>query len=358
MKRMIFIICFVFFAMGGCNQTQASNNARQNIEPSAVSSVTPIKEFHIEPTSTDTWRYSNDLDRFIDMAVLPDYKVWAVSHRGTVIQDYLEFSHLVNRYIKSYGFYLNSINFVSPDDGWMTGAFGQIFHWDGKEWKSVIKLGWERNISLYDVAFADKDDGWAVGCDFTESHPAKYKVVLLKWDGNDWENVSLLGDIGRDNFCLKSIDVVSPINVWAVGEEFYAKGVTLHWDGSKWHEIPSPKEMHYAHSISATSEDNVWVNSSNSIEYEDIFHWNGQNWSQVQLPVSMHNSDADKTSAILAVSQDDVWVGGRMLFHWEGSSWKNMNYGRNEGDIVDIDTTPDGKVWALTDVGAILQLGK
>jgi photosystem II stability/assembly factor-like uncharacterized protein len=358
MKKTLSIVWLVVFALSGCYTTPTSKSTHASIDATPTFLATKTAKVTIEPTPTKTWQFSNFLDRFTSMAVLPDHKVWAVSARGTVIQDYLEYSNLVNRYIDNLGSSLASVDFISSNDGWMTGSYGQIFHWDGKSWNSVVPLDIQSNISLGDIGFADSNNGWTVGCDYTEADPAKYKVVLLHWNGEHWENFPLLGPIGRENFCLRSIDVVSKTNVWVVGQEFYIKGVVLHWDGNSWSEIPSPEKMRYPHSISATGLNDIWISSSNSIQDEDIFHWDGQKWSKVELPVSFGVSYSTKTSSIIALSPDNVWVGGRALFHWDGFKWNDASYDGNNGNIVDIATSPDGKTWALTDTGIILQINR
>src|SRR5215213_7089057 len=239
MKKTFSLFWLVVLAISGCKAIRASKSTLQNISLTPTSADTLTSEIVIGSTPTKAWGFSNYLDRFTDMAVLPDHKVWAVSTRGTIIQDYLEHANLADRYIENVDFYLSSVSFVSSDDGWIVGSYGQIFHWSGKAWNSVIPLDLQSNISLVDIDFADKDNGWAVGCDYSETDPAKYKGVLLRWNGESLENVSLLNSLARENFCLKSIDVVSATNVWAVGQEFYNKGVTLHWNGTSWKEIPS-----------------------------------------------------------------------------------------------------------------------
>lgn len=356
MKKILGLIGLIVFAIVGCSKTEIAESISQNsdITPTVVSTHT--LEITNVPTPTKIWKSSNFLDRFTAMSVLPDHTVWAVSARGTVIQDYLEYRNLASRRIENLGFYLASIHFVSPDDGWMTGSFGQIFHWNGKTWSNSIPFDIQSNISLSSIGFADKNNGWAVGCDYTDTDPAKYKVVVLHWNGESWKNFSLLDSIGRENFCLESIDVISNTNIWTVGQEYFIKGVTLHWDGISWKEIPSPEKMHYAHSISATSENNVWVSSANNVQNDYIFHWDGQEWSQMELPISFGLSYTSKTSAILAISQNNVWAGGRALFHWDGIQWNDALYHGESGNIVDIEMTSDGEIWALTDTGIILHI--
>jgi hypothetical protein len=135
----------------------------------------------------------------------------------------------------------------------------------------------------------------------------------------------------------------------------YRQGTILSWDGSNWNEVPSPSELHNIDDISVISRTDLWV-IGNGNSGANVFHWDGLTWQQTELPVSFPNIFHHKGSTILAVSQNDVWAGGRALFHWNGIEWKNAYYDANNGYIVDMEKTPNGKIWALTDTGIILEV--
>jgi hypothetical protein len=285
------------------------------------------------------------------MAVLPNKEVWAIGQHGTIIHDRLGVYHLTNPfdYAGEYNFagggYLSGVSFISPSDGWLTAFGGQIFHWDGQEWSNIVPFGFENPV-LLDIEFANGNNGWAAGC-YRDSDDIP---VLIQWNGISWENIALSGEI-TNGYCLEDIDVVSETNVWIVGDK-YQKGIVIHWDGTQWQNIISPPEMKSGESISATSSSNVWVRDG-----EKLFYWNGSVWEYIELPISFWYSENDRASPdILALSQDDVWVGGRALFHWDGQQWNNADYDTDFGYIVDIEVDSDGNVWALTLTGTILQL--
>jgi hypothetical protein len=330
------------------------------VKPSSTATSTPVVIPTKTPTPTPTvtimptpksWHWSNSLVTFNNMAVLPNKEVWAIGQHGTIIHDRLGVYHLENPfdYSGEYNFaghgYLSGVSFISPSDGWLTAFGGQIFHWDGQEWTNVMPFGFENPV-LLDIKFANENNGWVTGC----NHDNNDAPVLMQWKDNSWKNISLSGEI-TNGYCLEDIDIVSETNVWIVGDKFQ-KGAIIHWDGTQWQNIDVPSEMKGGEAISVTSSSDVWV-----WDGEKIFYWNGSTWEYMELPVSFWYSENDSASPdVLALSQDNVWVGGRTLFHWNGHEWNNADYDTDFGYIVDIEVDSDGDIWALTLTGIILQL--
>jgi len=60
-------------------------------------------------------------------------------------------------------------------------------------------------------------------------------------------------------------------------------------------------------------------------------------------------------NAILMLSDDDGWVGSDELFHWDGRGWEKATI-PVVSRIVDIESSPSGEIWALTQEGAFLHL--
>lgn len=322
----------------------------------ALSTQTTMSTQTVTITATPTlkyWRWSNALVTFNDMEVLSDSEVWVVG-QGVIVHDRPKVMHLTGSYEFSREFdfgsqLLSAIDFITPNDGWLiVWGGGQISHWNGKEWTDIVPFDFKNPI-LLDIKFANKNMGWAVGCYHEESEIA----VIMQWNGKSWENQPLSGEI-NDGYCLTGIDVVSETNAWAIGAK-YEKGVLLHWNGSTWQEISLPLEFKstiYNNSISATGASDVWVSG-----FDTISHWNGSIWHTTTLPFfSWYSENTSVSPGILALSDNDVWVGGRSLFHWNGNTWDNANYDTNNDYIVDIEADSDGNIWALTMLGRILQL--
>jgi hypothetical protein len=298
-----------------------------------------------------SWNWSNALAVFNDMVILSDSEVWAVGQHGLIIHDKPKIMHLSTSYDYpgKYDFagdgYLSAIDFVSSNDGWLTGYGGQIFHWDGEEWSTSVPFDFE-NPKLIDIEFFDENNGWAVGC-----YQEKSDVIaaIMNWDGFSWQKNSLSDEI-KTGYCFTDIDIDSDGNVWVVGEN-YPEGILLHWDGIVWQQIPTHPNMKSGTSVSSVDRSNIWILSGNN-----VFYWNGIIWTDTEIPVYFDYSEGIASPTILAISKDNVWVGGRALFHWDGERWKDTQYDREYGYIVDIELSPEGNIWALTLTGTILKL--
>ena len=314
------------------------------------------------------WAWSNRMLRFTKMAILPDDEVWTITDRDFVMHDYLQVRNPIDDIHDMLPFGILGIAFITPDDGWVVGntivQTGQIYHWDGTQWTSKIPSGWLQDVFLEDVKFLDSNHGWAVG--ESDSHGKTDNIdtpVILRWNGENWNYVSLPAAINTSDIQLREIDVLSAADIWVVGKDetarlgYMGKGIVWHWDGVNWLDIPVPDTMLLPHSISATSSNDAWVSATGSGD-EEIFHWDGQNWSLRILPISFDVCCTNTTSAIFANARDDVWAGGRTLFHWDGTNWKDMHYNGEYGNIVDIKKAPGGTLWALTEMGQIMQLFK
>lgn len=301
-----------------------------------------------EPTITATepeqvWEVvRSPLTQFYDMAILPNNEIWAVGTPNLIIHSYLS-DEFVNDFRYS-GIYplvdsdaFSGVDFLAPNDGWVTSYDGKIFHWNGSKWTKVL----DTNYLISDMGFADKNNGWAVGSGDSN------EAIILYWNGGEWQNISLQDTIGRDSFYLWSMDAVSNTNVWAVGADDYGKGVALNWDGSKWREIPYQGDEIKV--VSGISKTDVW--GVGGKKGNVILRWDGEKWTETEL-----SSSGLINFSILAVSKDNVWAGGYDLVHWNGSEWVDTFYNANKGLIYAIKSDSDGEAWALTGEGYILHL--
>lgn len=305
-------------------------------------------------TPLPTQRNTFVLDRFIDMDIAESESIWAVSDEGTVVHSDIYYREGRRKSIENFG-YLTGIDMISNINGWAIAGINGIMYWDGNTWEKYLSADLTNHPPFLDIDFVNENSGWIVGCDF---HDEDASSVLLYWNGIRWEKISLHDFLGRDIFCLTAIDAISESDVWIVGKDKYPKTILSHWDGSKWREISAPDDMLYPHTISATENNDVWVSSMSTADSEIIFHWNGENWTQFELPIAHSVVFAQRTSALLAISSNDVWAGGKQLFHWDGKNWKNKNYDGSNGNIVAIKSAPDKTIWALTDTGVIMELVK
>src|SRR5207249_3008648 len=100
-------------------------------------------------------------------------------------------------------------------DGQVTHGRTLIQRWDGQQWQIVPSPNPEgmSGALLESVAFAGKNDGWAVGRYIVNGI---YHNLMLHWDGNDWERVPGYDEPGAVWSQLNSVSATRQ-DTWAVG---------------------------------------------------------------------------------------------------------------------------------------------
>ena len=325
------------FSIAGCSNDTYISTSTPISKATGVEIIvsTPQPTLAAIPSPTPMWSMIDYAAQFNDIVVLPNSEVWIAGYTGLVVHKCggTDCTSPNATYAVDC---VRAMDFTSYD-GWIL-ACSKIYHWNG-DW-SVLewKLQWdkaEEGVSLEDIGFANSDDGWVVGYK-SIFHP---EAIILHWNGIEWQNISLLDQIGRNDFALNAIDVLSDDNVWVVGD------VVLHWDGKQWQEIPLPKNINGLESVSASNETDVQVAGRGF-----VLHWNEDNWIFTGFDSYVDN--------VLAISPDNAWVAGSALYHWNGKEWNEVQFNKGVGNtIVKMILTPDKKVWALTSSGNIYQLG-
>jgi len=128
-------------------------------------------------------------------------------------------------------------------DGWSsTGPYlAEIVRWQGSSWQTVAASRPGTTSDLYGVAAVSTSDAWAVG-EYTDG--ATRKTLIERWDGTSWSQVPSPSPSTTWNV-LKSVSVVAPTDVWAVGfwqdpTSLYLMPLVEHWDGVQWTIVPTP----------------------------------------------------------------------------------------------------------------------
>ena len=141
----------------------------------------------------------------------------------------------------------------------------------------------------------------------------------------------------------------------------------LHWNGTKWSQVPSPNPgpLSALDGVTAVSPTDAWAAGSycttTSCAVADtlLLHWNGTKWSQVSSPNPgpIENS----LSGVTAVSPTDVWVTGdycapkcgghvrTLIMHWNGTAWTTVS-SPDPGNInflTGVAATASGNAWTV-----------
>lgn len=267
---------------------------------------------------------------------------------------------------------LSGVAVRAVDDAWAVGSFTKpnnlvrtlVEHWEGSSWTRVKSpnAGQPAGGDLESVAAVAADDVWAVG-GFGQGAPGR--TLVEHWDGTAW---SVVPSPNKGPFpnSLSDVVAVAPDDVWAVGtwftKAFDDRTLTLHWDGTAWHRIPSPNvgpvsAANDLVSVSAVATDDVWAVGVRGL-HTLTMHWDGTAWSVVGSPTPGGNADL---GGVVAVGVDDVWaVGGyvdrqanavrTLVEHWDGTVWTVVE-SANKG-------TSDNHLWGISAVtGRMLAVG-
>jgi hypothetical protein len=201
-----------------------------------------------------------------------------------------------------------------------------ILHWNGTAWAVITNT----TSALRAVAANSETNAWAVGDE----------GVILQWDGTTWNAVS-----SPTTVTLKSIDMVSPTEGWAVGgiaiEDIMVgiyEGAILHWDGNNWSIFTTT--TYIPTSVDMLSATDGWIGGGTDWAGSGkILHWTGTTWQEVAHPV------IGKIFSIAMVSADEGWaVAGGLPdpLHWDGDAWTVFDAPGGGGAIA---TLPSAEFW-------------
>ena len=144
-----------------------------------------------------------------------------------------------------------------------------------------------------------------ISCKGSISEPEKISVLDTTSHNFDWQ----FDTIGIRQSYLRDVSIISPDDIWAVGE------INTNDTG-----IPD--------------SNGVIIRAYNAI------HWNGFEWELKKLKVRRSNGtiDEDPIYTVFAFSADDIWMfayGGSYL-HWDGNTWASEYVPERKGSVYTI----------------------
>ena len=213
-----------------------------------------------------------------------------------------------------------------------------IQHFNGSTWNIVPSPNPSKDIQsvLYSVSGKTPNDVWAVGSSNNGSAPTR--TLIQHWNGTQWTIVPSPSPDSQLNE-LRSVTALSADNVWAIGyrggtqNETPLETLILHWDGTRWRQLPSPNVPVGANQLSgitAISANDIWaVGSAGGAPL--TIHWDGNAWSVVPTGVS-GGLITERFTAVSGSAGGDVWVVGQgkgfftnqtfaTIRHWDGARW-------------------------------------
>jgi hypothetical protein len=216
------------------------------------------------------------------------------------------------------GMVLYSVAATSARNAWAAG-YGStgttprplILHWNGTAWKPVPGRNPGGRSVLTGVAAISEGDAWAVGY-AGGLLSEKVSTLILHWNGRAWRRVPSPNPAGRS--VLIGVAATSAQNAWAVGRTgVHSRPLILHWNGTAWRQIPGPRlsDGGWLNGVAASATGNAWavgrtgpITTSSSSTL--ILHWNGSSWKNVSSP-----KPAAGTLYSVAASAKSAWAVGQ-----------------------------------------------
>ncbi len=204
--------------------------------------------------------------------------------------------------------------------GWVVGmsadGYGTIIHTtdSGKTWKREGNITTIPNVSIEDVAAADRLNVWAVGDGSPEANGTSYGTILHSGNaGESWERQGISESI--KNVSFSGISAVNSDVAWAAGGDTGGESVIMYTDdgGSHWNRQTegSFPNVNFG-MISAADKDNVWavgaMNINGSVSAFIARTTNGgENWELVNIDIL---EGVEGLIDVHAVTADIVWAVG------------------------------------------------
>ncbi len=243
---------------------------------------------------------------------------------------------------------LNAVSAASPTDAWAVGQInygGTQFavHWDGTAW-TVLDPGF--GSAGFGVADIGPGNAWAVG------------LGLEHWDGTSWTGQAYPSPAptGTPAPFLAAISAAGASDIWVVGTYVTSTTCTttceqtfsLHWDGTSWAEVPMPPvnrstdpNLEYQlRSVDVISPSDVWA-AGYTFDSTAAFgtslgtlieHWDGTAWSITPAPSPgtspvLTGIDGSSSASVWAVGYDTpagASAAQTLTLFWNGTSWATV----------------------------------
>jgi hypothetical protein len=272
-------------------------------------------------------------------------------------------------------------SFGTPDPGMSPEGAGTgppyAERWHGGHWTMTpLPVSPDPRVAglqVQAVSSVSSSSAWAAGM-FYRATPhitegtQPIGALIEHWDGTEWRIVPNPAE-ARAGTELSAVTVVSPADVWVVGQEENSAGTTVplveHWDGSAWRVIPVPAgsapSAFYA--VGAAARGQIWATGDQTkpgtaqVAIPLAEHWNGTSWSMSRLP-AVGNA---VLTGVYVGAPGDVWAssetaaGSKAVFlHLTDGKWTVVaapvpqEYGMAY-DYLGIGGSSADDVWAVGD---------
>lgn len=237
---------------------------------------------------------------------------------------------------------LEAVSADSSSDAWAVGT-QMIAHWDGTRWTRMTTSAIPSGGFLNSVSALSPSDVWVAGQHFVGMG---VQPLVLHWNGTSWQRITV-PDPTPGQTELWGVSARSAADAWFVGD-YQNHGthhpgldtLTLHWNGSRVTQVPSPSPSGAAApaspllgvaAISASGAFAVGASNNASLGENTLaLHWNGTKWIHTPTPTPGEPVQGAQLNAVSAVSSSDAWAVGYisgspakgLILHWNGTTWQ------------------------------------
>jgi hypothetical protein len=240
---------------------------------------------------------------------------------------------------------LDKVTALSKSDAWAVGSrLGATLteHWNGSQWSEVPSPNVGSGHSfLFDVKAVGATDVWAVGG--FEGPLQEWQTLVIHWDGVEWSVVPS-PNVNLEQNDLRSIDVVGPNDVWAVGiyrdetTRVY-RPLTEHWDGTEWSIVATPQVSPNGETFTGVTADpsgqvlaSGYYSTPSGHDRGLVERYSGGQWHVVP---SVQLSHGPSLSDIESFGPADAWAvgsaSGTFIEHYDGTGWTSVPPGDTGG---------------------------
>ena len=275
---------------------------------------------------------------------------------------------------------LSAVQCLAADDCWAVGNVGPaqqspnflpifpgavadqglIEHWDGRSWSVTPSATYPSPAGgyLYGLACATATDCWASGSMTDPISGNASGLLMERWDGTTWTDVSASVPGSTNPGILSSISCLSSVRCWAVGSSgsfgggggsgFQPQGVIDSWNGTSWSIDPSPDvtAFSFLDSISCVQAVGCLAGGSSATKTT-------QNDPGLRTLVEqMEFSPVSNQGIVLSARDGGVFAYGTAQFE-QSMAGRHLN-----APIVGIEATPDGGgYWLVASDGGVFNFG-
>ncbi len=209
-------------------------------------------------------------------------------------------------------------------------AVGQIWHWNGMEWKSLVNDSgpidpyYIRGGSFNQVFGTSENDVWIVGGNVRGKYPDFIRQeLILHYNGAEWIKKEF------DGFTVLSVWGVSAEDIW-FGT---ADGELIHYNGANWevHDLGFKAQIN---SMSGFSSSEIYahaIGSDNQAPDDSLFlyflKYDGSDWMVLDQYLYTDSQTEEIFGGYLwgNLATQQLYSSGGRVYLWNGEEWSIIN---------------------------------